>query len=104
MRIEWTVDASEELERIYNNIYHFTFSEYIATNWYNIILEESVRLESFPEIGKVEPLLDNRNEIFRSLVVCEHYKLIYLVCEDKILILDIWDARSSPVLLMERMK
>ncbi|MBQ8867284.1 MAG: type II toxin-antitoxin system RelE/ParE family toxin [Bacteroidaceae bacterium] len=49
-------------------------------------------------LGKVEPLLVGRRFEYRSIVVHEHYKMIYHVdkVRDIIYIVDLWDIRREP--------
>ena len=62
------------------------------------IKAEVERLAKFPLIGKVEPLLAERSLQFRSLVIHEHYKLIYHYDEvtETLHIAAIWDTRREP--------
>ena len=62
------------------------------------IKAEVERLAKFPLIGKVEPLLQGRSLQFRSLVIHEHYKLVYYIDEAKqlIYIAALWDTRREP--------
>ena len=51
-----------------------------------------------PEIGQREELLIDREQEFRYLI-CENYKVIYLVNspENRIEITDVFDTRQNPV-------
>ena len=62
------------------------------------IKAEVERLAKFPLIGKVEPLLQGRSLQFRSLVIHEHYKLIYHYDEttETLRIAALWDTRREP--------
>ena len=56
------------------------------------------RLAAFPYMGKVEHLLSGLSKEYRSLVVHEHYKLIYRVSEeeDTVYVVALWDTRRNP--------
>ena len=62
-------------------------------------------LSANPLMGKNEPELQGSKLQFRSLVIHEHYKLIYYYAPEKDLlrIVDIWNTRMSPANLVKRM-
>ena len=62
------------------------------------------KLEVFPEIGKVEPLLKSRNKQYRSLLINELNKIIYYIENNIIWIVDIWDTRREPQNLADGLK
>lgn len=55
-------------------------------------------------MGIVEPLLTQRRHEYRSLVVHEHYKLVYYIKEDTLYIVDLWDTRREPKGLAHRIR
>ena len=59
-----------------------------------------------PIIGKIEWQLSHRKHEYRSLVVDEHYKLVYYINSKKlrIVIADMWDTRQNPFKLTRRLK
>lgn len=63
-------------------------------------------LAEHPRMGKVEPLLVGRRFEYRSLVVHEHYKLIYYISESDgvIYITNLFDTRREPKQLNEETK
>ena len=54
-------------------------------------------------MGLVEPLLEGRNKVYRSLVIHKLYKLVYYVDEETIYIADLWDVRRDPDRLIARL-
>ena len=70
------------------------------------IKAEIERLARAPFIGKVEPLLQGRCLQFRSLVIHEHYKLVYHYDEaaDTLRIAALWDTRREPAAQSDNMK
>lgn len=88
--------------------------EYGATMWgkaaaqrmYRRIKEHTALLAVSPYLGPQEPLLQNRFPAYRSLVIHEHYKLIYKYIESKdmVWIVDIWDTRREPNFLADSLK
>lgn len=57
-----------------------------------------------PLMGIIEPLLCGRSMEYRSLVVHEHYKLIYRIEGTCIYIVDLWDTRREPNKLSRRIR
>ena len=49
-----------------------------------------------PHLGPLEPLLENRPEGFRSIVVARQNKMVYRLTDDRIEIVDFWDVRREP--------
>ena len=57
-----------------------------------------------PDAGKVEPLLENRPEGFRSFVMNRINKIVYRITDDRIEIVDFWDVRREPDTLADSVK
>lgn len=54
-------------------------------------------LREQPYLGKIEPLLEDRDEKYRSLVVGRLHKLIYTIKEENIVFIQLfWDCRQDP--------
>lgn len=53
-------------------------------------------LISNPNMGPVEPLLDNRSVTYRSIVVNRLNKMVYYIHDDVIEIVAFWDTRREP--------
>ncbi len=49
-----------------------------------------------PEMAAIEPLLLERQEQFRSLVVRKNYKVVYYIQNTTVFITDIWNCRQDP--------
>lgn len=62
----------------------------------NSIIDEAEVLRKFPEAGILEGFLTHRPEQFRSLLANKHYKLIYTVERDDVVIHAVWDCRRNP--------
>ena len=58
----------------------------------------AIQLESFPTMGKEEPLLVHRKKLYRSSMITRLTKMIYHVDEQRelVVISDIWDIRREP--------
>lgn len=94
MKLIWTLFAAEQLESIYRFVKKK--SERAAVAVYNDILDETDGLLHFPEMAKVEPLLSELVETYRSLVVRNTYKVVYYTEDETIFIVAVFDCRQSP--------
>ena len=66
----------------------------------------SAELERYPEIGFPEPLLKERNKLYRARHINKRFKLIYYYSEktDTLHVVDIWDSKREPQSLAKRIK
>lgn len=105
MQVEWKKRATRQLEAIiaYGES---NFGQQATTRFYQKVKTGSMRLADNPELGFPEPLLAERKRNYRSLIVAEHYKIIYWVdaIQSIIYIADLWDTRREPARLAKRMK
>lgn len=74
------------------------FGEKVAKRFFVHIWDYDARLATFPYMGKVEYFLSGSSKEYRSLVVHNHYKLIYRVSEeeDTVYVVALWDTRRNP--------
>ena len=102
MQVKWTKSALKRLERATDYGFH-RFGEITAIRFYQKIRSYDSLLTEHPYLGKVEPLLIGRRHEYRSLVVHEHYKLIYFISEkdNVIYITDLFDTRREPQSLIQ---
>lgn len=103
--IEWSPRARREWERTASYLYH-RFGIRVVQRFEQNILKWEQRLVSFPEAGKIEPLLAHHSKEYRSIVVHSHCKLIYFVDAPRqiIRIADLWDTRREPEQLSSHIK
>jgi len=94
-KIVYTSRFKSELEEIYSYIISYTQNENIATSIYNGILEDIIRLESFPNIGIVENV-PNSDLTIRSIVVFKNYRIYYFTEDDFIVVFSIWNCKKNP--------
>lgn len=78
----------------------------VATKFYNRFMEYVKRLSTNSEVGFPEPLLTERSRKYRSIMVNEHFKIVYYCDENKniIYIIALWDTRREPQSLTRRIK
>jgi toxin ParE1/3/4 len=96
-RFYWTDFSKNELRLIFK-YYQERAGSRIARRLVLGITNEVLKLRNQPEIGQREELLIDREQEFRYLI-CENYKVIYLVNspENRIEITDVFDTRQNPV-------
>lgn len=78
----WSIPAKQDLKKIYD--YIARDSKYYAEKVSQDILERSVKLNEFPEIGRIVPEIGEVN--IREVIVYS-YRLIYEISSDKIEVL-----------------
>ena len=101
-KIAWSFNAIALLDNIYD--FYKTKSQTAAISLFNKLVNSAEPLKTFPFAGPIEPLLEEYEGCFRSLVVEKHYKLIYTVREELIEIHAIWDCRQEGWRLKEMFK
>ena len=92
--LDWSAKARRNLNQIF--VYYKKKSGQAAVRLFNKILDEAETLLIFPEAGKIEPLGEDMQICYRSLVIEKHFKLIYYSMNDAIRIVAIWDCRRNP--------
>ncbi|GHV61804.1 hypothetical protein FACS1894195_2900 [Bacteroidia bacterium] len=95
MTIRYTQLAQKRLNEIFDFVAEN--NPRAATILYNKILSEVEILQHFPQLAAVEPLLSKYSETFRSLVVRQHYKVIYFIEDKTIVIATVWDCRQDTI-------
>lgn len=66
------------------------------------VISKSKSLAKNPNKGQKEELLKILEQGHRYLVVENHYKIIYLVEEKKIIVTDVFDTRQNPEKMIKR--
>ena len=102
MRIIWTDSAQQSQDAAADYIFE-EFGAISLNEFYNNLDETEESLLTFPEIGKVEPLLQDRSKLYRSIVATKYNKIIYFVDGDTIYIADLWDTRREPDTLISKL-
>ena len=82
------------------------FGKRIAEDFVSIIEHNLVLLAENPQMGQRRPELDTPRRQMRSLLVHEHFQLIYYYHESKatVYIVSLWDTRKNPVSLRRRIR
>lgn len=95
MVIQWNARARTELKSIYN-YYLQNANKQIAQRIKKEILETVGYLKDHPNLGHIENKGNELNEELRSLLASKHYKVIYFIDGNHVVILSIWDVRQDP--------
>lgn len=66
------------------------------------VISKSKSLSNNPYIGQEEELLRPCEQGHRYLLVEKHYKVIYLVTEEAIMVTDVFDTRQHPEKMLKR--
>ncbi len=101
MKVVLSAWSVRKLEEYYN--YLNALNPHAAEKNHNRLLDGIERLAAQPLMGRVEPTLEHHPAGFRSLVIGKRYKAIYIVKQDTVYIVDIWDCRRDPVRLVDEM-
>ncbi len=94
MKIVWTEFALKELKVVFDYCVENANSK-IAHKVRRQILSSTKQLISHPESGQIEPHLAKLKKQYRYLVV-GHWKVLYRIDENIIVVADIFDARQNP--------
>ncbi len=100
MRIIWTIQAQDDLEALYR--YWLPVNARYAVRLYNQLIDEAEVLLTSPKAGAQERRLAHRPEAYRSLVADKHYKLVYTIEGEDIVVHAVWDCRQDPDALIRK--
>lgn len=103
LQIVWKKRATMQL----NNIVAYglvAFGEKAAKKFYQQIKQYDTLLGKHPHLGQIEPILTLRRQEYRSIVVHEHYKLVYYIDRQYLYITALWDTRREPKQLTTNIK
>ncbi|WP_300813923.1 type II toxin-antitoxin system RelE/ParE family toxin [uncultured Bacteroides sp.] len=92
MEIIWTDEAQEELLAVIR-YYWDCAGERVADKMFRTITDTVSRLSSFPLIGQ---RVAGYGDLYRSVVAHPHYKVIYRVEDNKVIVISVWDCRQAP--------
>jgi len=94
MKVFWTKSALNALFEVFT-YYETNVSRTIAANIKNNILSSVRQLQTYPQSGTKEELLENLGEGHRCLIR-GNYKVIYKIENRQVYITDVFDCRQNP--------
>jgi len=94
MKIVWTRFAVESLKDIYQ-YYLETANPALAAKIRNGIISEAKKINKYPLSGQRQEVLSPLQHDYRYFLK-NHYKIVYRIINDELLITDIFDTRQNP--------
>jgi Plasmid stabilization system protein len=95
MRYIYSPRAQKDLNNIFD-YYSEVNSVKVAMRIVNSIQSSIKQLIDFPNLGRIEPLLEEFPQGFRCLVNVPNYKIIYWIDDCVVKIATIFDCRQQP--------
>ena len=103
MNVKWTKFAQRQRREIARYI-AMEFGKKAAEKFYRNVAQWVRSIACNPGIGIKEPLLAERPEGFRSIVISRQNKLVYYVKTDTLYIAALWDTRREPAAQADNIK
>lgn len=103
MNKQWTKRAESEFYKTIDYI-RDNFGNKAAVSFLEDVNKWVEWIVENPTISPQEPMLSDCKTIYRSRVVGKHSKLVYRNTSTTVYIVDIWDMRRNPALLVSRIK
>ena len=103
MIIRWSYKAQKQQDAVADYIFK-EFGDLALHKFYQKIDTIEEKLEEFPEMGKLEPLLVHRKKVYRSIVLTKKNKLVYTIDKDCICVYALWDTRREPKAQARKLK
>lgn len=100
MRLVWSENARNSAREVARYIY-LDFGEKARQKFLKEIEQTDILLRDNPLLGRIEPLLENCKEQYRSIVVNRLSKIIYYINGEVIEIVALWDTRREPLSQVE---
>lgn len=94
MRVKWSERARRQRDEVANYIRQ-QFGAKRKYKFKQEIRETTDLLKRSPNIGKYDPLFDDRPQTYRSVIINGLNKLVYFVKDDTIYIAGFWDTRMD---------
>lgn len=103
MKVIWLPQAKKQLRQ--TALYIFKeFGKSRKDEFLKEIKEANSLIGSNPCIGKIEPILDDYPEIYRSYLVNKLNKIVYCEINNRIEVSAFWNVRQEPIALVEQFK
>lgn len=84
------------------NYYQSKGYEAYGKRVFKSIISKAKTLSNTPYIGQEEELLKPLKQGHRYFLIKKHYKVIYLVTEESIIITDVFDTRQQPEKMLKK--
>ena len=103
MTTAWTRNAKESLRDVANYIKK-SFGKKARQNFMLKVDETEKLLRRNPDIAPIDPLFEDRADVYRSILINNLSRLVYRVDGDVVNIVGFWDCRRDPVAQAKRVK
>lgn len=103
MKVIWLPLAKRQLHSVATYL-HKEFGPIVKNEFLQEVRYVNSLIGKSPQIGKVEPLLDDLPEMYRSVVVRRKDKIVYYEVENHIEVVAFWDCRREPERLVSEIK
>ncbi len=103
MRVVWMPLAKDAVRNTAKYI-RWKFGKQYRDNFMQKVREANLIISDNPYAGKLEPLLEDDPDKYRSFVVARLNKMVYRIVGDHIEVDDFWDCRQDPEVLTDRLK
>lgn len=100
MKLIWSENARNSVREVARYIC-LEFGEKARQKFLKEIEQTDILLRDNPLLGRIEPLLEDCKEQYRSIVVNRLSKIIYYLNGEVIEIVALWDTRREPLSQVE---
>ncbi len=95
MTVKWTPTAKKQWRKTAKYIQK-KFGDKSREAFMQEVLQTSILLGQYPNLGKIEPFLADLPRSYRSVVVSRLNKIVYYIDGNIIYIVAFWDTRREP--------
>ena len=95
MKVKWTERAKMQRNAVANYIGQ-QFGAKRKHQFKQEIRDTTNLLQRSPNIGKIDPLFENRPQAYRSVIINGLNKLVYRIDNNTLYIVGFWDTRMEP--------
>jgi len=101
LQVIYTPRFKQTIRLLFDSVPDY-YRESTLIKLFNKIDEYKTILTKNPLLGQIEPGFEDMDRIARRIVIKPYFKLIYNVSDNYVALLDIWDTRMNPSILMQR--
>ena len=102
MKVEWLTAAEDDLKEIAHYV-ALTFGRDTAEHAVTSVVEETMRLADFPEIGCRCNEYKDSHRVYYALHT-RHDRIVYTITPDCVLIVAVFDNRRDPAILSDLLR
>lgn len=95
MKIVWHKGADRQLYQIAEYIRQ-EFGARRRRLFIQEVRQSTKMLQHSPNVGQIDPLFEDRQESYRSIIINGLNKLVYRIEDNTIHVVAFWDTRSEP--------